>query len=111
MAGANEFVFELDEEFSEGDLVAMTVTTPSGKRVHIWAAVELAGRNVILRQFSIYGVDANPGELGLVVLRDMAQAAMEVFDVDFIRIEDARRTSGAGAGRAVGPIEFRRRKT
>lgn len=42
-------------------------------------------------------------------LRDMARAAMEVFDVDGIRIEEARRTSGAGPGRVVRAIEFRRR--
>jgi len=31
MAGSSGFVFVLDEELSEDDLVAITVTTPSGK--------------------------------------------------------------------------------
>jgi hypothetical protein len=35
-------------------------------------------------------------------------AAMEVFDVDRIRIEEARRTSGAHAGRVVKTLTFRR---
>jgi hypothetical protein len=39
----------------------------------------------------------------------MAQAAMEEFDVDCIRIEEARRISGANPGRTIGSIEFRRR--
>jgi hypothetical protein len=38
----------------------------------------------------------------------MARAAMEVFDVDCIRIEEARRTTGAHAGRTVKTITFRR---
>lgn len=65
MAEADDFVFVLDEELSEDDLVAMTVTIPS---------------------------------------------AMEEFDVDFIRIEETRRASSAGPGRAVRPLRFRRRK-
>jgi hypothetical protein len=109
MTGAGGFVFELDVELSEGNLVAMIVTTPSGQTVQIWAEVELEERIAILRQFAIYGIDAQPGELGQTLLREMAQSAMEEFDVDLIRIEETRRTSGAGPGRAVRPIQFRRR--
>jgi len=103
------FAFELDEELSEGDLVAVVVTAPSGKTVQLWAEVELVGRTIILRQFAIYGVDAAAGELGWTLLRNMAHAAMEEFDVDCIRIEEARRTLGGRPGRTVRPIEFRRR--
>jgi len=109
MPRSHGFAFAIDEELSEGDLVAVAVTTPSGKTVQLWAEVELAGRTIVLRQFAIYGVDASPGELGWTVLRGMAHAAMEEFDVDCIRIEEARRTSGARPGRALRPIEFRRR--
>lgn len=103
------YVFELDEELSEGDLVGITVTTPLGRTVELWAEVKLVERTAVLRQFAIYGVDLEPGRLGVAALREMAQAAMEAFDVDSIRIEEARRTSGAGSGRTVGPIEFRRK--
>jgi hypothetical protein len=109
MTGAGGFVFELDVELSEGNLVAMIVTTPSGQTVQIWAEVELVGRVAILRQFTIYGLNVERGEFGSKVLRDMAQAAMEEFDVDLIRIEETRRVSGAGPGRAVRPLRFRRR--
>lgn len=109
MHAAHYFLFTLDEELSEGNLVAAVVETPSGKTVQLWAEVELEGRTAILRQLAIYGVSAGAGELGTVVVRNMARAAMEEFDVDCIRIEETRRTSGAGPGRAVGPIEFRRR--
>src|SRR5436305_8760900 len=98
---AHGFVFALDEELSEGELVAVIVTTPSGKTVQLYAEVELAGRMIVLRQLAIYGVNAQPGALGPVALRNMARAAVEDFDVDSIRIEETRRTSGAGPGRAV----------
>jgi hypothetical protein len=109
MAGAHGFVFVLDEELSEGSLVALIVKTPSGKTVQVWTEVELVGRMAVLRQFAIYGVDAAAGEIGPNLLRRLARAAMEEFDVDRIRIEEARRTTGAGPGRTVRAIEFRRR--
>jgi hypothetical protein len=102
------FAFVLDEELSEGDLVAVVVTTPSGRAIQLYAEVELAGRIVTLRQLAVYGVNATAGELGAATLRAMARAAMEDFDVDCIRIEETRRTSGAGPGRTVRTIEFRR---
>lgn len=109
MSAAHGFAFVLDEELCDGDLVAVIVTTPSGKTVQLYAEVELAGRTLVLRQLAIYGMNVVAGKLGPVILRNMAHAAMEDFDVDCIRIEETRRTSGATAGRAVRPIEFRRR--
>ncbi|MGE0119871.1 MAG: hypothetical protein AB7S71_10960 [Dongiaceae bacterium] len=109
MSEGHGFVFVLDEELSEDDLVALVVTTPAGQTVQIWAEVELIGRTATLRQFAIYGVDVSAKELGLAALRAMARAAMEDFDVDCIRIEEARRTSGANPGRTARSIEFRRR--
>lgn len=103
------FTFEIDEELSEDSLVATVVTTPSGKSVEVWSEVEIGERMIVLRQFAIYGVDAGPGDLGWTVIRGIARAALEAFDVDCIRIESARRTSGANPGRVVPPIEFRRR--
>lgn len=108
MAAGGEFSFEIDEELSEDNLVALTVTTPSGKIVQVWTEVELDRRAAVLRQFAIYGVDLGPGGLGGTELRQMARAAMEVFDVDRIRIEEARRTTDAHAGRTVKTITFRR---
>lgn len=49
MRGSRGFAFALDEELSEGDLVAVVVTTPSGKTVQLWAEVELVGRTIVLR--------------------------------------------------------------
>ena len=75
----------------------------------MWAEVELTGRTAILRQFAIYGVNVGARELGFGALRAMANAAMEEFDVDCLRIEEARRTSGAVPGRTIKFLEFRRR--
>lgn len=109
MGGSDGFTFTLDEELSEDDLVALIVTTPSGETVQLYAEVELTGRTIILRQFAIYGVSVGAREFGAPALRSMARAGMEAFDVDCIRIEEARRTSGASPGRTLRPIEFRRR--
>lgn len=104
------WAFDVDEELSEGNHVALVATGPEGKIVRVWAEVEEPfGRDVVLRQFAIYGDDVEPGSLGLTALRQMARDAMEQFDVDSIRIEEARRTSGAFPGRAVSGLEFRRR--
>jgi hypothetical protein len=108
MVGRGGFSFEIDEELCEDDLVAIVVTTPSGKTVQIWTEVELDGRTAVLRQFAIYGLGHGPGEFGATEFRRMARAAMEAFDVDSIRIEEAWRTSGANAGRTVKCLTFRR---
>jgi len=109
MAAPHGFVFVVDEGLCEGALIGLVVTTPAGATVELWSEVELTGRTVVLRQFAIFGVDVSARELGAGVLRAMARAAMEEFDVDRIRIEEARRTSGAVPGRTIPVIEFRRR--
>jgi hypothetical protein len=109
VSATHGFGFTLDPELSEDSLVAVIVTTPAGGTVQIWAEVELAGRTAILRQFAIYGVDIGRGGLGAGMLRGMALAAMENFDVDCIRIEEARRTARTAPTRILRPIEFRRR--
>ncbi len=103
------FSFTLDDVNSQGDLVAVRVTTPSGRIVELFAEVAWAGRTLILRQFAISAADATANELGISALRNMARAALEEFDVDAIRIEEARRTSGANPGRTAPTVEFRRR--
>ena len=109
MAGAHGFSFVVDEELSEGNLLALVATSAAGQKVLLYAEVELAGRRAVLRQFAIYGVNVVARELGPRFLRQMADDAMEVFDVDCIRLEEARRTSGAVPGRTIRAIEFRRR--
>jgi hypothetical protein len=103
VTSASGFVFVLDEELSEGNLVAVTATTPSGKAIRVWSEVEIKERTLILRQFFVEGA------VGWAVLRGLAYAALEAFDVDCIRIEEARRISGANPGRTVRLIEFRRK--
>jgi hypothetical protein len=108
MSADHGFEFEFDEELCEGNLVAVVATGSSGKVIQLYAEAELVGRTIILRQFAIYAVNMTSNELGMTALRRLARAAMEEFDVDCIRIEEARRTSGANPGRRVRRIEFRR---
>lgn len=102
------FEFEIDDSLSDGNVVTALVTTPSGKVLEVISEVELVGRMLIFRQFAIWGVDLGPGELGWPTLRSLVRAVMETFDVDFIRIEEAWRTSGANPNRTTKTIEFRR---
>lgn len=69
------FVFLIEEELCEGNLIALTVTTPSGNIVQVWSEIELVQRTAVLRQLAVYGVDVSFGELGLTALRNMAHAA------------------------------------
>ncbi|MGE0151413.1 MAG: hypothetical protein AB7R90_02265 [Reyranellaceae bacterium] len=105
----NGYVFVLDEESSEDNLVALNVGLPDGHLLQIWAEVTLEGRTAILRQFAIYSRDTKPYALGAARLLRLAQAAMEEFDVDSIRIEEARRTSGANPNRTLKTIDLKRR--
>lgn len=103
------FTFRLDDELTEGNSVALTVVLPDGRSLQIWAETFLHDRAVTLRQFAIYGHDVLPQKLGAGLLLQLAQAVMEEFDVDSIRIEEARRTSGANPNRTLKTIEIRRR--
>ena len=104
----HDHVIEVDEELSQDGLFGATITTPSGKKVEIWAEVELKGKCAVVRQPSIDGVNVSTNALGVAELRGIVKALMEEFDVDCVRIEEARRTSGAFPGRTVRPIRIRR---
>ena len=110
MGAPRGFTFEIDEGLCLENMGALRITVPSGKAFGILADMRvLDDTTLVLSGLSVYGLNAAPGEIGAVVLRQAIYAAMEVFDVDCIRIEEARRHSGAGPGRAVKPIEVRRR--
>lgn len=102
------FELEIFENLSRDDVVAGRITIAGGVILEFISEVELTDRVITLRQFAIWGVGVGPGELGWVVLRAMAREAMETFDVDRIRIEEAFRRSGANPGRTAGTIEFKR---
>lgn len=103
------FVFEEEPDLTGGDLLAPIVTLPNGEQLRLWSQVELVRDEVILRQFSIYGAQDGPLKLGVAMLRRLAQAAMETFDVACIRVVEASRTSGASPGRRPPTITFRRK--
>ncbi len=109
MVSARGFSFEENEALTADNLLALAIHIPDGRQIEVWGEVELQGRRVTVRQFAIYGVDFATGELGSTLLREMARAALEAFDVDSIRIDAARRTSGANPGRTTASFEFRRK--
>lgn len=114
MAAESEYKFAILGELSEGNLVAIAARRSDGAEILIWAEIELEGREAILRQPFISGFDSATnrdlqGRLDRRGVRRLAQEAMERFDVDCIRIEQARRISGANPGRSVENLVFRRR--
>lgn len=81
--------------------------TSNGLDLVLWAQVELTGREVVLRQ--LYFEQRNIGDGSVLGMRrGLVQAAMEIFDVDRIRIEGARRTSGIRPGRIAKSFIFER---
>jgi len=99
--------FTIDDELSGGELVGVVVQASNGLDLVLWAQVELTGREVVLRQ--MYFEQRNAGDGSVLGMRSaLAQAAMEVFDVDRIRIEGARRTSGIRPGRIARTFVFER---
>ncbi|WP_146604634.1 hypothetical protein [Rhodoplanes roseus] len=73
------------------------------------AEVDLVERCLYLRGLHLHGIDVGANALGVAVLRDIVQEVMEALDVDSIVVGGARRTSGAGPGRAPGRLRFTRK--
>src|ERR1700722_1248055 len=92
-------------EFGASDVVHTRLTN-GATEIQAMFYARLAGRAAVFGRFDIQG--AGPNTLGLVALRELAQAVMELLDVDELRIEGAIRTSGAGPGRRPSPLVFRR---
>ena len=109
MLSAGAVGFEVIGDLSAGDILTLRITAPFG-RVDVQGEVEFDGSTLVLRGFNIEGVDIGAGALGVRALRELAQVAMEVFDVDTIRIASARRTSGAGRNRYTATLQFRRKR-
>ncbi|HVB68865.1 MAG TPA: hypothetical protein VNE67_13525 [Acetobacteraceae bacterium] len=76
------------------------------REIEVLGTVRIAGRTARILALHVQG--AGPGSLGISGLRGLAGWAMEVLDVDELRIEGAARTSGAGPGRTPGTLVFRR---
>ena len=102
------FRFEFPSTFREDNLLALRATAPGGEELVLWGEVSLGAREIVLRQMAIWGVNVGPNELGIRLLRQAARDLMEEFDVDTLRIVQARRTSGANPDRAVADVVLRR---
>jgi hypothetical protein len=59
------FRFDVDNELTAGTVVGVVVTAPDGKIVQLYGDVALVGRDLIIQQFAIYGMDVTAGSLGV----------------------------------------------
>ena len=98
----------VDDDLSDDPVVTATITTPAG-RLRVMAAVSLEGRTLVLAGLHMHGDHIGPRGFGMVNLRRLADAVMEVLACDEIVVEGATRTSGANPGRVPERLRFKRR--
>jgi hypothetical protein len=100
--GAGGMNFRLIEQ--DGEVVEFEARTGNIIITFI-AAVRLEGDTVVLADLHVDGPGANTAGTG--VLLRVARHLKEHFDVRELRVEGARRTTGAGPGRVPGPRNVR----
>lgn len=108
MLNSGEFSLVVVEDQSEGDILTVRLIMPSGQ-LDVQAEAHLDQRTLTLARFNIEGIDIGVNDVGAGGLLRLAQLAMEVFDVDCLRIDPSRRTSGARRFRYTAPLTFRRK--
>jgi len=89
------------------DIIVATIVSDYATLM-LMAEVEFASKSLVLRGLHVHGTDVAANELGVAGLRRLLREAMELLDVEEIRIEGARRTSGAGPGRTPRALRFAR---
>ncbi len=105
---AADIRIELVTDITDDPVVTAEIVTPAGT-LRAMAEPERNGRTLILHGYHMHGEDIGPNEFGARQLRWLAQAAMEMFDVDEIRVEGEVRTSGANPGYRPRPLRFTRK--
>jgi hypothetical protein len=108
MWSAADIVIVLSADDTDDPVVTAEIKTPAGT-LRLMAEPEWPGRVLILHGCHMHGEDVGPNAFGWRELRWLAAAAMEVLDVDEIRVEGEVRTSGANPGRRPRPLRFARK--
>lgn len=88
----------IDDDGTDDPVVTADFHTPRGV-VKVMAEISVEGRRAFATGVHVSGVTVGSREFGATAMRRLAQAAMEVLDVDQIYVAGARRTSGANPGR------------
>ena len=105
---AQDIEIVLIADTTDDPVMTAEIGTPAGV-LRAMAEPEWIDRVIVLRGFHMHGESIGPNEFGWRQLRWLAQAAMEIFDVDEIQIEGEVRTSGARPGRRPRPLRFARK--
>lgn len=104
----DDIAITVHEDLTDDPVVTAEIKTPDGT-IWVMADLSIEGRVMTLRQVHIHGHDVGSRAYGAIRLRWLAQAVMEVVDVDLTVVEGASRTSGANPGRRPSPIRFPRK--
>jgi citrate lyase beta subunit len=104
---AADIRIEIVGDATDHPIVTATIETPQGTILVMGAAAAI-GRALVLTKLHIHGEDVRRNMFGYRRLRWLAQAVMEVMDVDELRIEGEVRTTGAGPGHRPRPLRFAR---
>jgi hypothetical protein len=107
MADHGELVVDFDAGATDHPIMTLIVTTRQGV-VTIMAEVAERGSVLELTGLHIHS-SSGPNAFGAARLRELAHALMEMFNVDAVVVEGARRTTGAVPGNRKGPFRFTRK--
>lgn len=108
MWGAARIAIVLVADDTDDPVVTAEIVTPAGT-LRAMAEPEWVDRLLILHGYHMHGENVGPNEFGWRQLRWLADAVMEILDVDEIRIEGEVRTSGANPGHRPRPLRFARK--
>src|SRR6185503_17753675 len=88
-------------------VATVLVTTPAGAIKVMAELYEEIGKRRVLRLIKTHiQTEIPPNAVGIVALRSIARAALEVLEYDEIYIEGAPRTTGANPGRRPRVLRF-----
>jgi hypothetical protein len=99
--------FLLEPDSTDHPVVTLRIVTPDAQLMAMAEVVQV-GRTLMLFGLHLHGVDTAPNQLGPAKVRAIANACLEVMDLDEILIAACLRTTGANPGRTTEPVRFAR---
>nr|WP_294531012.1 hypothetical protein [uncultured Rhodopila sp.] len=100
--------FNLEDDATDHPVTTLAVATPAGRLV-VMATCFQSGRSMTLLGLHTHGETFGANAIGAANLAVIAQAFMELMDLDELQVTGGIRTTGANPSRIPGRIRFTRR--
>ncbi|HTB43827.1 MAG TPA: hypothetical protein VK741_09400 [Acetobacteraceae bacterium] len=104
----NEIAITFLDGLVEHPVVTVTIASPAGE-LRAMATPSQVGRSLILAGLHMHGELTSANQVGPANLIVLAQAVMEMMDVDELVVTAGLRTTGANPGPRQNRIRFTRR--